>query len=85
MNRCLSVGLLPYLLASVSDIDGAGSLTAFSHRVRCLVGEASNVFCSERIAPNKSVNRTFYSGPTSSGFAIFASGRATVKRRLPKR
>ena len=35
--------------------------------------------------PNKSVNRTSYSGPTSSGSAIFASGRATVKRRLPKR
>ena len=35
--------------------------------------------------PNKSVNRTFYSGPTYGGFAIFTSGRATVKRRLPKR
>ena len=35
--------------------------------------------------PNKSVNRTSYSGPTYSGFAIFASGRATVKRRLPRR
>ena len=37
------------------------------------------------VPPNKSVNRTSYSGPPYSGFAIFASGRATVKRRLPKR
>ena len=37
------------------------------------------------LPPNKSVNRTFYSGPTCGGFAIFTFGRATVKRRLPKR
>ena len=36
-------------------------------------------------APNKKVNRTYHSGPTSSGSAIFASGRPAVKRRLPWR
>ena len=35
--------------------------------------------------PNKSLNRTFYCGPSCSGFAIFASGRAAVKRRLAQR
>ena len=37
------------------------------------------------VPPNKSMNRTFYSGPTYGGFAILTSGRATVKRRLSKR
>ncbi|MEQ8693882.1 MAG: hypothetical protein RIC85_00945 [Gammaproteobacteria bacterium] len=32
--------------------------------------------------PNKALNRTRYSGPPSSGFAIFASGQAAVTRRL---
>ena len=37
------------------------------------------------LPPNKSMNRTFYSGPPCGGFAIFTSGRATVQRRLSKR
>ena len=49
------------------------------------VYRSSPVQAAGELPPNKSVNRTFYSGPTSSGSAIFASGRATVKRRLPRR
>ena len=35
--------------------------------------------------PETFLNRTFYSGPSYGGFAISASGRAAVKRRLAVR
>lgn len=49
-------------------------------------GQVSGIRARLAVAKSEnSVNRTFYSGPTCSGSAISASGRAIVESRLPMR